>query len=91
LSPPPLPSTGAGTQDLHLEPLHQAFFVLGFFKIGLENYFVGWLRTTTLLISASWVARITGVSYWRQQDDRVLILLTVIWIYLELLCINWTM
>jgi hypothetical protein len=24
----------------------------------------GWLRTTILLISASWVARITAVSHW---------------------------
>jgi hypothetical protein len=28
----------------------------------LENYFPGWLQTTILLISASQVARITGVS-----------------------------
>jgi hypothetical protein len=33
---------------------------MGFFEIGL-----GWLRTTILLISASWVAGITGVSHQR--------------------------
>jgi hypothetical protein len=27
-------SIGAGTQGLHLEPLHQPFFVKGFFEIG---------------------------------------------------------
>jgi hypothetical protein len=33
-------STGIGTQGLHLEPLHQPFFVLGFFKIGSCKLFV---------------------------------------------------
>jgi hypothetical protein len=40
-------NTGAWTQGLHLELLHQPF----------------WLRTMILLISASWVARITGMSH----------------------------
>jgi hypothetical protein len=32
----------------------------------------GWLRTAFLLISASWVARITGMSYWRQATLVIL-------------------
>jgi hypothetical protein len=38
--------------------------VLGIFKIGSHKLFYpGWLRAMILLISASWVARITGVSH----------------------------
>jgi hypothetical protein len=33
-------STGAWTQSLHLKPLHQPFFVMGFFKIGSCKLFV---------------------------------------------------
>jgi hypothetical protein len=52
------------TQGLHLESLHQPFFLMGFFKIGSHKLFAqGWLQTMILLISVSWVARITGVSY----------------------------
>jgi hypothetical protein len=36
--------TGVWTQDLHLEPLHQPFFVMGFFKTGLVNY-LPWLAS----------------------------------------------
>jgi hypothetical protein len=43
--------TGAWTQDLHLEPLHQPYFCEWF-----------WLWTAVLLVSA-WVARISGVSH----------------------------
>jgi hypothetical protein len=54
--------TSAWTQGLHLEPLHQPFFVMGFFRIGsCKVYVPGWLQTT-ILISAPWVARITGMS-----------------------------
>jgi hypothetical protein len=49
-------STGVWTQGLHFEPLHKPFFVMVFLKIGC-------LSTSILLISASWVARITGVSH----------------------------
>jgi hypothetical protein len=58
-------STGVWTQGLHLEPLHQPFFVKRFFEIGSCELFIylGWLQTAILLISASWVARITGVSH----------------------------
>jgi hypothetical protein len=46
---------------LLLEPLCQTFFVLHILDIRA----ICWLRTMILLISASLVARITGVSYWR--------------------------
>jgi hypothetical protein len=53
------------TQGLHLEPLHQSLFVMGFVKIGSRELFCpGWLETLILLISASWVVRITGMSHW---------------------------
>jgi hypothetical protein len=43
------------TQSLHLEPLHQPFFVKGVFKIGSYKLFAqGWLWTAILLISAVW-------------------------------------
>jgi hypothetical protein len=59
--------TGAWTQGLHLESLHQPFYVMGFFfffwdKVS-QTIFLGWLWTGILLISASWVGRITGVSH----------------------------
>jgi hypothetical protein len=39
-------------------------FVMGIFEIGSHELFAqGWLWTAILLISASWVARITGVSH----------------------------
>jgi hypothetical protein len=39
--------------------------VLGIFEIGSWELFAqGWLWNLTLLISASWVARVTGVSHW---------------------------
>jgi hypothetical protein len=42
-----------------------ASFVLGIFKIGSWELFAwGWLWTMILLIFASWVAGITGVSHW---------------------------
>jgi hypothetical protein len=51
---------GVWTQDLHLEPLHQHFFVMDFFffEIGSHKLFA-W----QILRTASWVARITGVSH----------------------------
>jgi hypothetical protein len=43
-----------------------ALFCEAFFKIeSRETIFLGWLQTTILLISASWVARITGVGHQR--------------------------
>jgi hypothetical protein len=51
-------------QALALELFHHPFVVLGIFEIGsLKLFFPGWLRTVTLLVSASWVARIIGVSH----------------------------
>jgi hypothetical protein len=60
---------GAWTRGLHLEPLHQPFFFF-FFCDGCfwdrvsRTIFLSWLRTVILRISASWVAKITGVSHW---------------------------
>jgi hypothetical protein len=54
--------TGTWTQGLHLEPLHQSFFVMGFFQDRVSRtIFPGWLQTKILLISASWVA---GLQAW---------------------------
>jgi hypothetical protein len=55
---------GVWTQGLHLEPLCQLFIVKGFFWDSVPlTIFSGWLWTVILLIFASWVARITGVSH----------------------------
>jgi hypothetical protein len=41
------------------------FFVMDFFLDRVsQTIFLGWLWTTMLLISVSWVAGITGVSHW---------------------------
>jgi hypothetical protein len=57
-------STGVWTQGLHLEPLHQPFSVMGFFRIGSHELFcLVWLQTMILLISATCVTRTTGVSH----------------------------
>jgi hypothetical protein len=57
-------SSGARTQGLHLEPLHQPFLWWFFFWDRVScTICPGWLWTTVLLISASWVARITGMSH----------------------------
>jgi hypothetical protein len=45
--------TGVWTRGLHLEPVHQPYFCDGFFEKKL--FAQGWLRTSILLISASWV------------------------------------
>jgi hypothetical protein len=54
------------TQGLQLEPLHSAssFLWWDFWDGVLRTIWPGWLWTTILLISASWVAGITGVSHW---------------------------
>jgi hypothetical protein len=50
--------------------------VLGFFEIGSRELFAqGWLQTTIPLISASRVARITGVSPQRLAPLQLLIYL----------------
>jgi hypothetical protein len=57
--------SGIWTQGLHLEPPHQPFFCAGFFWDRVSpTICLGWLWTAMFLISASWVARITGVSCW---------------------------
>jgi hypothetical protein len=59
-------STGIWTQGLHLEPLYQPFFCDEFFWDRVSRTIcLSWLQTMILLISASGVARITGVSRWR--------------------------
>jgi hypothetical protein len=70
-------STGVWTQGLYLEPLHQLILCVclcvcvsvcmcaGFFQGTVwQTNCLGWLWMEILLISASRVARITGVSYW---------------------------
>jgi hypothetical protein len=55
--------TGAWTQSLHLKPSHQPYFYEGFFKIGFCELFArSGFEPEILLISASRVARITGMS-----------------------------
>jgi hypothetical protein len=51
---------------LHLEPLRQPYFCDFFFFQDRVSWTIchGWLQTSILLISASWVARITGVGHW---------------------------
>jgi hypothetical protein len=54
--------TGIWTQVIMLARLvlsTRPFFVLGLFKIGS-----GWPQIMILLISASWIAKITGMSHW---------------------------
>jgi hypothetical protein len=49
---------------LHLEPLHQPFILRRvFWDRVLGTVCQGWLWTTILLISASWVGRMTGLSH----------------------------
>jgi hypothetical protein len=58
----------------HLSHNPSPFLVLGIFEIGsCELFAQDWLWTLILLISASWVARLTGISYW---DIAVMSVLT---------------
>jgi hypothetical protein len=58
------PHTWEAGGILPLEPLWQPFFVLGTFKIGSWELFAqADFQMAILLISASWVARITGMSH----------------------------
>jgi hypothetical protein len=56
----PTPSTGDWTQGLHLEPLFCDFFSQD--RVS-QIVCLGWPRTTILLISTTWVARITGMNH----------------------------
>jgi hypothetical protein len=79
-------STRAWSQGLHLEPFHQPFFVMGVFKIGSRELFAcaGFEPAAILLISASWVARITGVSRQHPALRPVLISTTAAFLCLQL-------
>jgi hypothetical protein len=49
---------------LHRHPYHSAsLFCVGIFNISSLKLSPGWLQTAILLISASWVGRITGMSH----------------------------
>jgi hypothetical protein len=75
--------TGVWTQCLHFEPLCQPCFVLDFFQYRVKQTIcTGWLWTTILLITASWVARIIAVSH---QHPALMVLL---FIYVYFLFIN---
>jgi hypothetical protein len=85
---------GAWTQALHLEHSTSPFFVMGFFEIGFHKLFAwGWLQTVILLISVSWVPRITGVNHCTRSllffffGDRVL-LYSLAWLIKMLLKIK---
>jgi hypothetical protein len=66
-------STGAWTQDLHLEPLHQPFFVMGFFEIGSHKLFpragLEWWSSWSLLPES----RIIGMGHWRLASNFLLL------------------
>jgi hypothetical protein len=79
--------TGAWTQGLHLEPFHQPFFVKGFFEIGSRRTMcLGWLGTSILLISASWLARITGMSH--QSPATCSFLYNFLYLFLQLVFVR---
>jgi hypothetical protein len=64
-------STRVWTQGVHLEPLHQPYFCDGFFRDKVSCIiFWDWLQTTVLLIFASLVARITGMSHWHPVSQQ---------------------
>jgi hypothetical protein len=64
------------------EPLHQPFFVLGIFKIGSCKLFAqGWVWTLIVLISGSWVARITGMSHWLPASKTFLMKLAFLFFF----------
>jgi hypothetical protein len=50
--------------SLPLEYCLQSILLWLLWRWGLENYLLGWPQTMILLISASQIARITGVSHW---------------------------
>jgi hypothetical protein len=58
-------STGVWTQGLHLKSLYPSFFCDGFSWARVSwTICPVWLWTENFLISASWLARITGMSHW---------------------------
>jgi hypothetical protein len=55
----------------HLSHSISPFFVMGIFKIGSHKLFAqGLALNTVVLIFASWVARITGVSGWQNLSFK---------------------
>jgi hypothetical protein len=77
-------SIGIWTQGLTLfEPLCQPFFVLNIFEIrSCELSCPSWPQTVILLISASCVARITGVSTGARHVDHI-------WVHLVITITLW--
>jgi hypothetical protein len=70
-------SAWAWTQGLHLEPLHQPFFVMVFFFFFLKKskpFLRSWFWISTPLVSASWVARIIGVNHQHSASWEFLML-----------------
>jgi hypothetical protein len=57
---------GVWTQGLHLELFYQPHFCGGFFQVRVLWILCCpcWFWTAFLLISASWVARVTSMSHW---------------------------
>jgi hypothetical protein len=60
------------TQVLHFKPLHQPFFLMFYRDQILWTICPAWLQTTILLISASWVVRIIGISHQHTADVYVI-------------------
>jgi hypothetical protein len=82
-------SIGVWTQDLLPESCHQPFFfvMVVFFQTSCIQ---GWLWTLVLLISAPWVAKITGVShlaswppFWQMSNT-----LHLLWLFLFYNCFS---
>jgi hypothetical protein len=55
--------------SLHLEPPHHPYFCKGFERV--SQTMPGLARIVNLLISASWVARIIGMSHGRQAKPAI--------------------
>jgi hypothetical protein len=65
------------TQGLHLEPLLQVFCDKYFWGKVSWRICLGLLLTMTQLISASWVARITGISHLCQTFSSFIIVISM--------------
>jgi hypothetical protein len=55
----------------HLSYSTNPFWCWIFLRWDLGNFRQGWLQTGILLISASWVARITGAGHWHLADPSL--------------------
>jgi hypothetical protein len=57
-------------------------FNVGYFQYSVSRTVcLGWLQTAILLISMSWVARITGISHWRPAQFASLLLFNLIIVF----------